>query len=771
MEGHPEPQQAASKRELLVSRTWLQVAALVILVGFFVLGLLAYRTYQSDPPIPDRAVDPSGATVYTGEDVREGQKVFLHRGLMEYGSIFGHGAYLGPDFTADYLRRSSDSVRDQLGGSQSDSARQETIDQFQANRYESETGTLRLSTEQATAFGQLKRHYGGFLREPTTRFGLRPEPIDSSEQIQELTAFFAWSSSAASTRRPGHNYSYTNNWPPEPGVGNEPSANVVVWSVVSLIALLGGIGILFAVFGRWRLGWQGREQATLSFRLPGDVALTPAQRATAWFFFVMAGLFLLQTMVGGASQHYRADLGGFFGLDIAQALPFNLVRTWHVQLAIFFVATSFVAAGIFLAPMIAGREPRGQNKLAFALLGALVIVVLGSLIGELAGIHNWLEGSIFGNQGFEYLDLGRFWQVLLVIGLTFWIVILFRGLRGRLSRERVGNLPWLFFLAALAIPAFYAVGLLARSGDAFTITDYWRFWVVHLWVEDFLELFTTVMVAYMFVLLGVVRERVALLVVLLDIILYSVGGVIGTMHHLYFSGAPAENMSLGAVFSALEVMPLTFLTVEAWTFLQLGARQETKSPTPFPHRWAVMFLVAVGFWNFLGAGIFGFLINLPIVSYYEIGTALTANHGHTAMMGVYGMLAVGLAMFCLRYLIPAERWSERAARMSFWGLNIGLAWMSFVTLFPLGIRQLYESVNVGYFEARSLDYLSTNTNTVIEWLRLPGDAYFILVGVIPLLYLCYVGVRHTVKRVVIEEPGEVLFTEVTEPTETAEAPR
>jgi nitric oxide reductase subunit B len=238
----------------------------------------------------------------------------------------------------------------------------------------------------------------------------------------------------------------------------------------------------------------------------------------------MAGLFLLQTVVGAASQHYRADLGGFFGIDIAQALPFNLVRTWHVQLAVFFVATSFVAAGIFLAPMIAGREPRGQSKLAFALLGALVVVVFGSMLGELAGIHNWLEDSVFGNQGFEYLDLGRFWQVLLVIGLTFWIVILFRGLRGRLSRERVGNMPWLFFLAALAIPAFYAVGLLARSGDPFTITDYWRFWVVHLWVEDFLELFTTVMVAYMFVLLGVVRERVALLVVFLDIILYSVGG-------------------------------------------------------------------------------------------------------------------------------------------------------------------------------------------------------------------------------------------------------
>ena len=281
-------------------------------------------------------------------------------------------------------------------------------------------------------------------------------------------------------------------------------------------------------------------------------------------------------------------------------------------------------------------------------------------------------------------------------------------------------MPWLFFLAACAIPAFYAVGLIARTGDNFTTTEFWRFWVVHLWVEDFLELFTTVMVAYMFVLLGVVRERIALTVVFLDIVLYSVGGVIGTMHHLYFSGEPAEHMALGAFFSAAEVIPLTFLTVEAWSFLQLGAAQESRSQTPFPHRWAVMFLVSVGFWNFLGAGIFGFLINLPIVSYYEIGTALTANHGHAAMMGVYGMLALGLAMFCLRYLIPADKWPERWARICFWSTNIGLAWMCFATLLPLGILQLYKSVDKGYFEARELKFLTNHTNALIEWLRLPG---------------------------------------------------
>jgi nitric oxide reductase subunit B len=210
------------------------------------------------------------------------------------------------------------------------------------------------------------------------------------------------------------------------------------------------------------------------------------------------------------------------------------------------------------------------------------------------------------------------------------------------------------------------------------------------------------------------------------------------------------------------VIPLTFLTVEAWSFIQLGARQESRSRTPFPHRWAVMFLVAVGFWNFLGAGIFGFLINLPIVSYYEIGTALTANHGHAAMMGVYGMLAVGLALFCLRYLIPEDRWPERAARISFWSLNLGLAWMCFATLFPLGMLQLYESVNTGYFEARELEFLTNETNSLLEWLRLPGDVVFIAGGIAPLLYICWLAVRHTVERVTLESPDD-LVTEVTEP--------
>ncbi|HLZ37704.1 MAG TPA: cbb3-type cytochrome c oxidase subunit I, partial [Mycobacteriales bacterium] len=442
-------------------------------------------------------------------------------------------------------------------------------------------------------------------------------------------------------------------------------------------------------------------------------------------------------------------------------LPYNLARTWHVQLALFWTAAAFLAGGIFLTPFISRREPRRQSWLAYGLLGAVALVVFGSLITEALSIYGLVpEGSLFSQQ-WEYLDLPRLFQILLIVGMFLWIVIIWRGMRTRLKGESKLNMPWLFLFAGLAIPMFYAVGLLASSSAHYTVADFWRFWVVHLWVEDFLELFTTVMVAYIFVLLGVVRERVALTVIFLDIVLYSAGGVIGTAHHWYFNGEPASVLALGAFFSAFEVIPLTFLTVEAWSFIRLGARQEGRSASPFPHRWAVMFLVAVGFWNFVGAGIFGFLINLPIVSYYEIGTALTANHGHAAMMGVYGMLAVGFAMFSLRYLVPEERWSDRLAKVSFWSLNVGLAWMVFVTLLPLGVLQLYHSVDVGYYDARTLNFLTNEANRLIEWLRLPGDVLFIVGGVLPLLWLAVQGVLHRGPRP--EARGEEdlqLFTEV-----------
>lgn len=755
----------SERSDLPLSKGWVQGVALVMVFGFFVMGMLALRTYTDSMPLPDEVTTADGATVYTQEEITAGQQTFLRRGLQQYGSIMGHGGYLGPDYTAEYLRMSADHIKDQITQSGAQDPSELTSQMLRTNRYDESTGVLEFTDEQAAAFEAAKEHYGAFFGTDTTEHGLLPSVITDEQEIHELTAFFSWTAWAGAAERPGHDYSYTNNWPPEKRVDNTPTADIIVWSGLSLTALLVGLGVLFALYGRWSrtLGWHAEEQPALKFRQPGEVGITPAQKVTAWFFFVVAALFLVQALLGGAIEHYRADLSAFFGIDLAQLLPFNLARTWHVQLSLLWTAAAFLAAGIFLTPIIAGREPKRQHWLAWGLLGALVIVVVGSLAGEAISIYGfeWAKGSMFFDQQWEYLDLPRFWQILLVIGLFLWIAIIYRGIRSRLKTEHRLNMPWLFLYAGLAIPAFYAVGMLASTGSHLTVAEFWRFWVVHLWVEDFLELFTTVMVAYVFVMLGVVRRRIAIQIIFLDVILYSAGGVIGTMHHLYFSGTPVEHMALGAFFSALEVIPLTFLTVEAWTFLQLGSRQETRSSAPFPHRWAVMFLVSVGFWNFVGAGVFGFLVNLPIVSYYQIGTALTANHAHGAMMGVYGMLAMGLTLFAIRYIIPPERWSDRMAKISFWSANIGLAWMVFVTLLPLGVLQLWHSVNDGYFEARTLGYITEPGNAIIEWMRMPGDIILIVGGCVPFLWLTWLAVRYGVKPTVTELLPETLYVEET----------
>jgi nitric oxide reductase subunit B len=758
-------------RTMVISKAWFQVALVTFIIGFTVLGYLAYRISRDHPPTPQEVVGPDGEVLFTGSDIQTGQHVFQKYGLMQHGTIFGHGAYLGPDFTAQYLHRMAllmIAYYEQQGLDEA-TAKARVRAELKENRYDPETGRLVFTTGQAHAFGALVSFCREYFGELAEQAGLRRPHIGEPAETRALASYFAWAAWVSAVARPGTDYSYTNNWPDEPLAGNAPTAEALLWSALSLIALLGGAGIVFFAFGRWDLlGWhRAGEQppGAVSFRRPEEVRLTPSQRAVPWYFLVVGGLFLAQGLLGGVNAHYHVEPAGFYGLNLAQWLPYNISRMWHVQLALFFVSASFLAMGIFLAPMIAGREPKHQDKLAIALFAAVVLVVIGSLLGEWFGIKDYLplSGPWFwiGAQGWEYLDLGRLWQILLIIGMALWLVIVFRGLRPRLRHEHPGNMPYLFLYSALSIPLFYAAGIVFWKDATYAIVDFWRFWVVHLWVEDFLELFTTIMVAYIFVLLGVVHVKVATRVVYLDIILYSIGGVIGTMHHLYFSGAPAIHMSLGAFFSAMEVIPLLLLTFEAWRFMRLGASGPEDSAMSvstrnFPHKWAVMFLIAVGFWNFLGAGVFGFLINLPIVSYYEIGTVFTANHGHGALMGVYGMLAIGFFMFVARYFLPHDRRTDWAMRISFWSLNVGLAWMVFVNLAPVGGIQFFDSVRRGYWAVREPEFFEQPIVSIFEWLRLPGDALFIVGGIVPVVYL---AVRVFARR---NRPGEVPFGEEAE---------
>ncbi len=737
-----------------LSPWWRHTVILVMIFGFAVLGIVTALTYTNAPPIPEQVRDEAGNLLFTGNDIRNGQEVFLKHSLMEHGTLWGHGAYLGPDYTAEYLHREVAIVHDaqarerygalfeSLSEDKRAAVEELTRTELKTNRFDHAAGTLIFTSGQADAWRTLASYWADYFTRDDAAPGLPGAYVKDPADLKLLNDYFAWATWATVTNRPGKDYTYTNNWPYDPQAGNRPSTQAYVWSALSLVTLLVGLGLILLIFGKFHfLGWEGSDED-----LPPPTAashtwsLTPSQGATAKYFAVVALLFGLQAVAGGALAHYRVEPFGFYGLDfVIRLIPYTLLRTWHLQLAIFWIATAWVAGGLFLAPWVGGAEPRGQKRGVDALFWALVVVVVGSLGGEYLGINNLLGRAWFwlGHQGSEYLDLGRAWQFLLAAGLAFWLFLMFRALRPAIRAEGRSDLSALFLYAAVAIPLFYLPALFYGPRTNFAVIDNWRFWIIHLWVEGFFELFATVLVAIMFRHLGLVTTRSATRLVYLDAILFLSGGIIGTGHHWYFTGQGTLNMGLASCFSALEVVPLTLLTLDASGFMRLRERTRVAGGDNPASRqkWAIYFLIAVGVWNFVGAGVFGFLINTPIVSYFEIGTALTANHGHAAMFGVFGMLGLGVLVFCLRAMQSDVLWrtTEKYVRVGFWGLNVGLGLMVLLDLFPAGVVQLWDVLTNGYWHARRPEFTMTGAFHTMEWIRMAGDLVFIVFGVVPIV--------------------------------------
>jgi nitric oxide reductase subunit B len=741
-----------------LSPAWRKGVAWTLAIGLVILLYISLTAYRDAPPIPDRVVDGRGQVVFTGGDIRDGQEVFLKYGLMENGTIWGHGAYLGPDFSAEYLHTLGLDTAEfvskkqyrleyrKLSESERGIVNAEVRRLLKENRYDPNAGTLIFLEPEVLSFRKQIGKWTDYFSGPQASGGLPAKYIDNPAEIEKLTAFFAWTAWASAANRPGLPYSYTNNFPYDPLVGNTLSSDAILWSALSIIALLAATALVLFIFGRFDyLGWKGHAAHVHPRMLPG--VSTESQRATIKYFVIVTMLFLLQVLVGGATAHFRADPGSFYGIDLSLFFPSNILRTWHLQLAIFWVATAYVAGGLLLAPALSAREPDGQSKGVHLLFWALILVVGGSLLGEMLGIRGLLGDYWFwfGHQGWEYLDLGRAWQVLLAAGLIFWLFLLYRAVAPAMKDPERREIAILFMCGAAAIPLFYPPAFFFGTRTHFTVVDMWRFWIIHLWVEGFFELFVTVLVAVIFFQLGVVSRNTAVRVIYLDAILFLGSGVVGTAHHWYWTGQSAATMALAAVFSAMEVVPLTLLTLDAWDFIKLtGTRCDVCGKSvAIPHKWAFYFLMAVGFWNFVGAGIFGFLINLPVVSYYEVGTLLTPNHGHAAFMGAFGMLAMALLVLALRQVLTDDQWvrPEKYIRVSFWGLNIGLLLMVLFNLFPGGVLQLWNVLNHGYWYGRGMEYMSRGTVQFIEWMRMPGDVVFIGLGVVPVVMATVLAYR------------------------------
>ena len=728
---------------------WIALSA-VIIFSFAVLLYYGKQIYQKAPPIPVNVVNSSGKVLFTGQDIKDGQNIWQSMGGQEVGTIWGHGAYVAPDWTADYLHREAQFLLNKW--SQEDHGvefesllpdekafMESRLQRFlRENTYDEKTGNLVIHNERYEAFLFLNEYYSGiFMDNPEfdelrASYAIAKNSIKSEDRMNKMSTFFFWASWACVTNRPGENITYTHNWPPDEQIGNVPTSDLILWTGFSIIMLLVGIGIMIFVQARSR-----EEEILRPVKDPlMNQTITPSMWAVKKYFWIVNLLILAQVLLGVITAHYSVEGDGFYGIDIASFIPYSITRTWHIQLAIFWIATSWLATGLYIAPSLSGRDPKHQKIGVNVLFVALLIVVAGSLIGQWFGVMQRLDlvnNFWFGHQGYEYVDLGRFWQLLLVVGLFLWLALMVRPIlpiiRKKTSEK---SLLILFLISCAAIALFYAAGLMWGRTTNLAVAEYWRWWVVHLWVEGFFEVFATVVAAFLFVRLGLLGIKSATNNVLFATVIFLSGGILGTFHHLYFTGTPTAVMAVGATFSALEVVPLVIIGFEAYHNYRLSKATEWLKD----YKWPIYFLLSVAFWNFLGAGIFGFIINPPIALYYMQGLNTTPVHGHAALFGVYGMLGIGLILFVLRSMYRKHKWNDKLISFTFWTLNIGLLLMVVLSLLPVGLMQTVASVKEGMWWARSAEFMQQPLLNVFKWLRTIGDTIF-AIGSIALFLFVY----------------------------------
>lgn len=720
--------------------------SLVIVISFAVLSSIGVKIYQQEPPIPERIITESGKLVFTKADIQDGQNIWQAMGGMESGSVWGHGSYVAPDWTADWLHRELVNVlntwsNEQYGvnfdnlSTEQKSALQAKLTQiYKTNTYDEKTGELQITDVRYDAINKNIKHYNDIFTNGKKEYAIPKNTLSNDEKLRKLNAFFFWSAWAAATNRPNDNVTYTNNWPHEELIQNIPTPDTIVWTGVSIIILLFGIGAM-AWYYAANKGEIKHKDYPKEDPLLG-ATITPSQKAVIKYFWIVSVLFLLQIVVGVITAHYGVEGSGFYGIPLSKIFPYVITRTWHLQLGIFWIATAWLASGLYIAPAVSGIEPKGQKLGVNILFIALLIVVLGSMLGEWLSVKHLIPDDkwfLFGHSGYEYIDLGRFFQIALFIGLVLWLFLMWRAIKPALKKnDDQKPILTLFLIASIAIAAFYSAALVYGKHTNLAIAEYWRWWVVHLWVEGFFEVFATVVIAFLFAKLNLISIKTAGEATVLSATIFLSGGIIGTLHHLYFSGTPMIVLALGAVFSALEVVPLMFVGYEAWENIKLSKSTQWVNK----YKWAIYFFVSVAFWNMVGAGLFGFMINPPIALYYMQGLNTTPVHGHAALFGVYGMLGIGLMLFSLRGIRPDLVWNDKLVKWSFWLINIGLFSMVVFSLLPVGLLQTWASVEHGYWYARSSEFLQTNTMQTLRWLRVFGDSIF-AIGAIILVYFVF----------------------------------
>ncbi|MBX0297114.1 nitric-oxide reductase large subunit [Haloarcula nitratireducens] len=725
----------------LQRKTIAKVIAAAFIFNLVVMGAGAWFAYQEAPPIPDQITGPDGQTLVTDEDIRDGKRTFQRNGLMNHGSILGNGAYYGEDYTADALELKTQFMRkyyaEERYGDTYDSLpseEQAAIDDIVRTDLDGgyDGGNIEYSQAELYAHTQVREEYVERYHEGSHERGVPEGMIESEAEARQFADFAMWTAWFSHTDRPNSDHSYTNEWPYAPDAGNDATGAAMTWSVIAMILLVAGAGFGIWLYNSVQLPEPSIEG--LSVPKPGDVSVFPSQRSALRFVPVAAGLFLAQVLLGGLLAHFYIERAGFFGIEeifgvhLLQILPFAMAKTWHIDLGILWIAATWLGAGLFLPPLLTGHEPEHQSKLVNGLLGAIVVVTVGGLGGIWLGSNGYLDGNLWwllGNEGLEYLEVGKVWQAGLLAGFGLWAVLSIRGLKPLLDREPPYGLAHMILYAGGSIALLFTAGFFFTPTTNIAVTEFWRWWVVHMWVEGAFEFFIVAIVGLTLVSMNLLSRRSAEKAVMLQALLVMSTGVIGVSHHYWWVGMPDMWVPIGSVFSTLELIPLVFILYEA-----LGQYQAMNESGGFPYRLPFMFIIASGVWNFVGAGVLGFFINLPLINYYEHGTYLTVGHAHAAMFGAFGFLALGMVTYMLQLSIEPDRWDGSWLRTAFWCWNVGLALMVFVSVLPVGFLQLEAIFTGSYAAGRSLAFYNQPIIQTLFWARLPGDTLIILGTVI-----------------------------------------
>lgn len=753
--------QSSYKRLVKVLLTILVIVFSILLVG-------GWYIFKNEAPRPTKIVDQQGHTLVTKGELISGQAIYEKYGLTDYGSYLGNGSYLGPDYTAEALHHYLIGMRKyyaqdiyhkqlhKLNHVEIAVVKDKVMKEIRINRYSEKEDQLVLTPGQVYGLKYLQDYYKKEFVNNPKQVGLNENMIKqfqnddymvAGNKIEHLSQFFFWGAWLSSTDRPGKTFSYTNNWPYDVDAGNTLPSAGILWTAISVTLLIAGLAFIIYIQKRYEFDMKPTYESERELpKIEVDSKITDSQRKVGKYLVVVMLLFLVQILLGELLAHYYVE-NKFFGIEIQRLFPFNIAKTWHVQLVIFWVATTWLAAGIYIVPKVLGNEPKKQGVLVDILFWALIIVVMGSMIREWSHILGWIDSHwwLFGHFGWEYIELGKFWQILFIVGMVLWVIILCRGFLPAIRNKVQVNhdkrhLLTLLFVGAIAIPLFYLASLFIMPNSHVTFADYWRWWIVHLWVEGIFEAFAVVLIGFLMVNMKLTTIETTIRALYFQLILLLGTGIVGMGHHYYWQGDHSIWLALGSCFSALEVVPLCLLIWEAYTHYRLYK----KSDIAFPYKGTFIFLASTGLWNAIGAGALGFLINTPAVNYFEHGTQWTAAHAHGSMAGVYGMFSIAIALYVFKNITKKEFWTpkvEKWIKISCWALNVGLAGMVFVTLIPVGYIQLKDGLEDGYWHSRLTSFYEQPLVKAIMWGRMPWDIIF-TVGVIILVVIFIRGYRH-----------------------------